>query len=188
MKRRRMSVAFSMMGPMAAYRKYTPEILAEAAAGARSVADVLRHLGIKWTGGSHAHISRRLKHFGIDTSHFVGQAHGRGKRATNSRPYQRILVQRPPGSIREKAPTLRRALRAAGVPHTCAGCSIDGTWQGKPLTLHVDHINGGWLDNRLENLRFLCPNCHSQTENYAGKGKAKRGRSPMAEAQSLGGC
>ena len=158
---------------MAAYYKYGPELLAEAAANAVSVADVLRYLGIRWTGGSHAHISRRLKHYGIDTSHFVGQAHGRGRRAHNQRPYQQILIIRPDGSIREKAPTLRRTLRQAGVPYACAGCRIDGTWQGKALTLHVDHINGDWLDNRVENLRFLCPNCHSQTENFAGKGKLK---------------
>jgi len=157
---------------MAAYQKYTAEMLAEAA-GARSIADVLRHLGIRWTGGSHAHISRRLKHFGIDTSPFAGQAHGRGRSPPALRPHQEVLLRRPAGSIREKAPVLRGALREAGVPYACAGCKIDGTWQGKALTLHVGHINGDWLDNRMENLRFLCPNCHSQTANFAGKGKVK---------------
>ncbi|SDK14856.1 HNH endonuclease [Nonomuraea maritima] len=160
---------------MAAYIKYSREMLAEAAAQSRSVADVLRRLGIKWTGGSHAHISRRLKHFDIDTSHFVGQAHGKGRRPLTLRPYEQVLALRPAGSIREKAPVLRRALREAGVPYACAGCRIGGTWQRKPLTLHVDHINGDWLDNRMENLRFLCPNCHSQTDNYAGRGKTKKG-------------
>ncbi|MEV0199010.1 hypothetical protein [Nonomuraea sp. NPDC050691] len=92
---------------MAAYIKYTREML-EAAAASLSVADVLRRLGVKWTGGSHAHISRRLRHYGIDTSHFVGRAHGRGKRSDSVRPYEQILVLRPPESIREKAPALTR--------------------------------------------------------------------------------
>ncbi|GAA2289718.1 hypothetical protein GCM10010149_40760 [Nonomuraea roseoviolacea subsp. roseoviolacea] len=103
----------------------------------------------------------------------------RGGRAAPSRRQvdrrQPCAHQPPPESIREKAPTLRRALREAGVPYACAACRIDGTWQGKPLTLHVDHMNGNWLDNRLEIVRFLCPNCHSQTDNYAGRGKASKG-------------
>ncbi|WP_433218439.1 hypothetical protein [Microtetraspora malaysiensis] len=58
--------------------KYTPELLAEAAADSLSIAGVLRYLGIPQSGGAHSHISRRLKHFGIDTSRFLGQAHSRG--------------------------------------------------------------------------------------------------------------
>ena len=52
-----------------------------------------------------------------------------------------------------------------GVPYACTTCGIN-EWQGKPLTLHLDHINGINNDNRIENLRLLCPNCHSQTETY----------------------
>lgn len=50
----------------------------------------------------------------------------------------------------------------------CSECNIGPEWNGKLLTLQVDHINGCNTDHRIENLRFLCPNCHSQTPTYAG--------------------
>jgi Arc/MetJ-type ribon-helix-helix transcriptional regulator len=166
--------------------KYTPEMLAAAAVISLSIADVLRHLGITLAGGNHTHISRQLKHFGIDTSHFLGQAHYRGQRSARRLSPNQVLRVRPPGSQRTKPPTLRRALQEVGVPYRCGGCKIEGTWEGGPLTLHVDHINGDWLDNRINNLRFLCPNCHSQTENFAGKNRGVVAQ--RQEAASLGGA
>lgn len=171
---------------MPAKYKYTPEMLAEAAAASFSVADVLRRLGITIAGGNHAHISRQLKRLGIGTSHFLGQAHHRGRRSARRLSPEQVLRVRPPGSLRTKPPMLRRALREAGVPYRCSACKIEGTWEGEPLTLHVDHLNGDWLDNRINNLRFLCPNCHSQTENFAGKNKGAVAQ--RQEAASLGGA
>ncbi|MER6594519.1 hypothetical protein ABT214_22250 [Micromonospora purpureochromogenes] len=70
---------------MVRYR-YTPEALAEAAAAAHSIAGVMRLLGVRISGGSHAHISRQLKRFGIDTSHFTGSAHNKGRRGERRTP------------------------------------------------------------------------------------------------------
>jgi 5-methylcytosine-specific restriction endonuclease McrA len=55
----------------------------------------------------------------------------------------------------------------------CTECGITDSWNGKPIVLHLDHINGTNNDHRLENLRLLCPNCHSQTDTWCGRGKRK---------------
>lgn len=77
-------------------------------------------------------------------------------------------MTRPPESARAKPHLLRRALIESGVPHRCAECGLAATWRGRPLTLHVGHIDGRADDCRAHNLRFLCPNCHSQTATWAG--------------------
>jgi hypothetical protein len=61
-----------------------------------------------------------------------------------------------------------RLLRAKLLENRCQGCGLE-TWLGRPLNMHLDHTNGSKNDNRLENLRMLCPNCHSQTPTYSGR-------------------
>lgn len=58
------------------------------------------------------------------------------------------------------------------LPYECIRCKNTGEWLGEMMTLHLDHINGINNDNRIENLRFLCPNCHSLTNSYSGKNKS----------------
>ena len=152
-------------------RKYTEDMLREAVAQSESFAGVLRYLGIVQAGGSHVHISRTIKRFGIDTKHFSGQAWRRGRASERRKRPSELLVLGEPGSPRINGERLRRALLALGAPYVCANCGNGGTWLLRPITLHVDHINGKYWDNRPENLRFLCPNCHAQTPTYAGKNK-----------------
>jgi predicted RNA-binding Zn-ribbon protein involved in translation (DUF1610 family) len=154
--------------------KYTDEMLEHAVRESSSIAGVLRVLGVTWSGGSHAHISRRIKRLGLDTTHFTGAAHMRGKKPALRRlTAEEVLVVRPAGSRRTQPYLLRRALVEVGVPYRCAHCGIGGSWRGKPLILHVDHINGDCLDSRVENLRFLCPNCHTQTATWAGRNASR---------------
>ena len=153
---------------MGTVRRYDDSELAEAVTRSKSVAGVLRELGIRQAGGSHHHMSNRIKVLGLDTSHFTGQAHGRGARRPRL-PASDVLVLLPATSPRRKTYLLRRALIEIGTPIACAGCATANEWNGKPLTLEIDHLNGDAHDCRPENLRFLCPNCHSQTPSYCRK-------------------
>lgn len=68
-----------------------------------------------------------------------------------------------------------RLLHAGLLTNRCSQCGIT-SWQDRPLTMHIDHVNGVRDDHRLENLRMLCPNCHSQTETYGGRNMKRRRR------------
>lgn len=153
-------------------RKYTEALLSDAVRASTSIAGVLRYLGVRPAGGSHAHVSRRIKEYGIDTSHFTGRGSNRGaahKGGPRKLPWQEVLVRRTTGK-RQKAFRLRRALIEMGRPYRCEaeGCGLGGEWQGKPLTLQVDHLDGDWRNDLPENLAFRCPNCHSQTKGWCG--------------------
>ncbi|MBT2469681.1 HNH endonuclease [Streptomyces sp. ISL-66] len=152
--------------------KWTKEVLEEAVSASTSMCEALRRLGVDVVGGQHTHISRRVRALGIDTSHFKAQSRTgipRSRRAPEA-----LLVQQPPEHARRiQSDRLRAGMAALGMEERCAECGIE-TWMGEPLPLEVDHINGDWRDNRPENLRFLCPNCHSATDTYRGRGKGRR--------------
>lgn len=150
--------------------KYTKETLEAIVLESISVAEVLRKLGLRQSGGSHSHITKKLTDLNIDTSHFLGQRSSQGKRhkgGSKKKEASELLVERNHGQ-RQKAHLLRRAMIDMGLQYKCDDCGISDLWNGKQLRLQVDHKNGNWLDDRLDNLRFMCPNCHSQTPGYNG--------------------
>ncbi|MFH9082854.1 HNH endonuclease signature motif containing protein [Streptomyces sp. NPDC017673] len=152
--------------------KWTKDVLEGAVAASTNMCEVLRHLGLEVVGGHHTHISRRIKAYGIDTSHFRPPAQ-RGK-PWRVRTPEALLVEQPVGQTRRiPSDRLRWAMKTVGLPEHCARCGTGPEWRGRPLPLEIDHIDGDWRNNRIENLRFLCPNCHSVTDNYRGRGKGR---------------
>jgi predicted RNA-binding Zn-ribbon protein involved in translation (DUF1610 family) len=143
-------------------RKYTDDDLRRAAAKSISFAGVIRELGFPLTGNMNKQLKQKMIAANIDFSHFTGQAHNKGKTSTKRKPADYYLVVLPEGSNRPSAEFLRRSMLEKSVEYVCLPCGNDETWNGISLTLEVDHIDGNWLNNTLENLRFLCPNCHSQ--------------------------
>lgn len=141
--------------------KYTRERLEEAVQASTSVSQVLRYLGVAVSGGMHRHIKQKIAQFDISTEHFTGKGWARGFTSNQKRSPDDILVQIET-PYRAKTYHLRRALLEIGRSYQCQACGLGPVWNGQPLILEIDHINGSWRDCRRENLRFLCPNCHAQ--------------------------
>lgn len=171
-------------------RRYGPknmprDQLESAVASSRSLAGVLEQLGIANNGAGRARLKRSLDLHGIRTDHFVGQGHRRGVRSTERKSANEILVRLAPGSARTKTAQLRRALDDLEVAHVCDACGVGDTWQGKRLVLEIDHVNGDRLDNRRENLRYLCPSCHSQTGTFSNRGGTAQYSRPRGSVPQL---
>ncbi|MBQ0877087.1 HNH endonuclease [Streptomyces rochei] len=139
-----------------------------------SIAGVLRRLGRHDSGAQRALLRRWIAEDDLSTAHFLGQAHRRGKpsTATPLRQPDDILVKHG-GERRTRTALLRRALRAVGVPDSCDECGTGPEWLGRPMTLEVDHVNGDWSDDRRENLRLLCPNCHAAGATWCRGGRQR---------------
>ena len=104
-----------------------------------------------------------LKKMGLE---YKGNMGGRGKTAPNRKHASEYLYN---GSI-VKSHRLKLALLRDGLKTPrCEGCRGE-EWLGKPMPLELHHVNGNCFDNRIENLQLLCPNCHSLTDNHAGRG------------------
>jgi hypothetical protein len=147
------------------------------------MAEVMRRLGYHPAGGVYMHLRRKISRFGISTDHWLGQGWAiglTGDKRIGGRPKReatQILVLGTEGDEPESGSILTRALTERGRPYNCASCSLGNLWNGAKIVLQVDHVNGLRYDNREDNLRFLCPNCHSQTDTYCGR-KLRKQHSP----------
>ena len=151
--------------------KFTKEEIQEAANKSLSMAETCRVLGIRPVGGNYRTLKSKFKAFETDISHFTGSAWNVGKRYksfSKTIDLKDILVV---DSTYASSDRLKKRLFKEGIfQRKCASCELEH-WMGKPIPTELDHINGINTDNRKENLRILCPNCHAQTDTYRGKSK-----------------
>lgn len=127
-----------------------------------------KEIGLSPNGSnSRIQLKKRVDELQLDISHFDRQQDAR--KASVKYSLEEIMVENSTytNSMRFK----KRLIESQLIPYKCAICGLENQWNGKELILQLDHINGKHNDNRKENLRFLCPNCHSQTETFSGKNK-----------------
>lgn len=130
-----------------------------------SYRQVLRKLGKNAGGGAWAWVKNRINQYKIDVSHFDCYNIKSGNRREGQNKKKNaieILVDNQTRTCRERTYQLKRALLEIGRIYECEVCGQKPIWNNEKLTLQIDHINRNWKDCREDNLRFICPNCHSQ--------------------------
>jgi hypothetical protein len=149
-------------------RTHDKERLARAVAESYSIRETLRKLGLIPAGGNYETIKRALARFGIDTAHFTGQGHLKGKtHRYATRPLAEVLKR---GRLENTYRLKRRLLAEGWKSRACEQCGRT-EWLGHPIPLELHHKDGDRTNNCLDNLELACPNCHALTDNYRAKNR-----------------
>lgn len=138
-----------------------------------TLADILRSLSLTPEAGNYKTLKARLKTETINVTHLaIGRLDAnRGRRFNREKlPLSEVLVEH---STYTRKTLKNRLLNEGLLRNECYKCGQLPMWDGTNLVLVLDHINGESDDNRIENLRMLCPNCNSQTSTFCGKNKKK---------------
>ncbi len=156
---------------MTVKRKWTDEQLIEAAKNARSIRQLLLALNLNPNGGgNYLQIKEHMKRLQLQIN-FEGQAWRKGskKPAFAAKPLSEILQR---NTAVQSFKLKNRLIKENILTTVCSACNLK-EWLGSSIPLELDHINGDKYDNRLHNLRLLCPNCHALTPTYRGKNKKR---------------
>ena len=142
---------------------YDEQELREVVARSKSLSEVLRHFGLRTAGGNHRQLRRWLERWNISTDHFDYRSDlPRGERT----PLEAILVEHSTFSRGH----LKQRLYDEGLKERrCEMCGLGEEWRGRRMALILDHVNGVGDDNRIENLRIVCPNCAATLDTHCGR-------------------
>lgn len=133
------------------YREYTDKDVINAAKEVTSLAGLLRKLNLVVAGGNYIHAKKTLQRLNIDTSHWKGQGWNKGNQQKDWSKYTRAVHLK------------KHLIKLRG--HKCERCNIS-KWFDSLIVLELEHIDGDRTNNELDNLKLLCPNCHSQTSTW----------------------
>lgn len=139
----------------------TRDELVKAVNGSQSMAEVVRKLGLNKSSNTYATLIKEFQYYKIKP-HFKKRSRG-----TTPYTFEEMFCE---NSSYDRTTLRNKIIKEKILNYECSECGIID-WNGKKLSLQLDHINGVSNDNRLENLRFLCPNCHSQTKTWGNKSK-----------------
>ena len=142
-------------------KKWTIDQLRESLSSSDTISDALRKLNLKVRPGNYDTIKKKIKELNIDISHMSGKRSGRG--GVVKKDLKEVLVE---NSNFSRHNLKIRIMKEGLIGNECSICRQKPEWLGKKLSLVLDHINGINDDNRIENLRLLCPNCNSQTSTF----------------------
>lgn len=151
--------------------KYTKELLEKNVKDCYSFAELARRLGLKPEGSNPKTLRKKLDEFKVDYSHFTGKGWNQGLKfqPKPAKTLDSILVK---NSSYQPYKLLKRLIAEGRKEYKCECCG-NTEWNGKPISLELHHIDGDKSNNTYENLQALCPNCHSQTDNFRGKKNKK---------------
>ncbi len=155
-------------------KKWSEEKLSKVVKNSLSIRGVIVQLGLIPAGGNYEQIKKYIREQNLDTSHFTGKGWRTGTQipAVPAAPIEKILVKHSyVQSFKLKKRLLKEGLKTA----RCELCGWAKRSEDGRVPLELDHINGDRYDNRLENLRILCPNCHSLQSTHRGKNIRRRG-------------
>lgn len=151
-------------------RSWTEEQLKKAVKNSFSYRQVLSKIGLQEAGGNYEQIKKYIKEYKLEIKHFKGRGWNLGLRGIGKPriPLEKILIK----NSDFQSYKLKKRLFAAGLkPKHCEECDWAEKTPDGYLPLELDHINGDRHDNRIENLRILCPNCHSLKSTHRGRNR-----------------